>query len=415
MASPADRTSSLLFTPLKIGNGTLELKHRVILAPLTRNRGVPVSEGTSDAPNREWYPDDLVAEYYEQRTTPGGLIITEGIPPSLRGGGMPGTTGLWLPEHVSGWKKVVDRVHAKGGYIYAQLWHSGRTTLEPITGVPAVGPSAVVWEDPEEEYSYPRPGSTEMLKMVDYPPKEMTVGDIRDTIQEYCDAARAAVEECGFDGVEVHGGNGYLPEQFLSSNCNVRTDDYGGSPEKRCKFVLELMDELAKAVGPEKTALRLSPFGLFNQARGAQRMETWTHLCRELKARQPHLSYVSFIEPRYEQVFSTAEKDSFLASWGLDSVDLSHFRNIFGESIPFISGGGWNEKNVWGVLEEGKYDAFVFGRWFISNPDLPRRLREGLPLRMYERDRFYGPFPDRERGYTDYAAWEEEEVVGVSA
>ncbi|MCJ1402508.1 hypothetical protein MMC11_005728 [Xylographa trunciseda] len=241
----------------------------------------------------------------------------------------------------------------------------------------------------------------------------MTMEDIKSTIGDYCTAAEVAVEECGFDGVEVHGGNGYLPEQFLSSNINVRIDTYGGSPEKRCNFVLELMDGLAEAVGEENTASRLSPFGLYNQTRGAERLATWSHLCKELKKNHPQISYVSFIEPRYEQVHSTTEKDAFLASWGLAAVDLSFFRTIFG-TTPFFSAGGWHDQNWQGEIESGRYSALLFGRWFISNPDLVRRLGQGLPLRMYERDRFYGPFPDKERGYTDYAAWGEEKDKGVT-
>ncbi|OCT44051.1 12-oxophytodienoate reductase 3 [Cladophialophora carrionii] len=405
------RAQSRLFTPLKIANGKIELKHRVVLAPLTRNRGLPllVSPDASLCPeiaNRVWYPDDLVAEYYGQRTTEGGLLISEGLPPSLQGGGMPGVPGLFVPEHVAGWKKVVEAVHARGGFIYAQLWHSGRTTIKPITGVDSVSPSGIPWDDPEEFYPYPPPGETQRVKFRDHPSVAVSVADIKSTIQDYCAAARRAMEECGFDGVEVHGGNGYLPEQFLSSNINQRTDRYGGSPEARCEFTHELMDELCKTVGEENMAIRLSPFGLYNQARGSQRMETWSHLCRELKAQHPTLSYISMIEPRYEQVFSEAEKSSFLASWGLADVSLSHFRTIFG-STPFFSAGGWDDSNCWDVIESGRYDALLFGRWFISNPDLPWRLRRGWRLRMYERARFYGPFDDRERGYTDYEPYAE--------
>jgi 2,4-dienoyl-CoA reductase-like NADH-dependent reductase (Old Yellow Enzyme family) len=209
---------------------------------------------------------------------------------------MPGTPGLYLTEHFSGWKKVVDAVHSKKGFIYAQLWHSGRTTITPITGLPSIAPSAVLWDDPTEEYPYKPPGSETRVRYRDHPPAAMSVDDIHTTIQEYCEAARHAIE-CGFDGIEVHGGNGYLPEQFLSSNVNQRKDEFGGSPEKRCRFVLELMTELAKAVGEENIAIRLSPFGLFNQARGNQRMETWSYLCLELKRLLPSISYVSFIEP----------------------------------------------------------------------------------------------------------------------
>ncbi|KAI9375130.1 hypothetical protein BJX61DRAFT_540155 [Aspergillus egyptiacus] len=392
---------SKLFQPLAIANGKITLKHRVVHAPLTRNRGVPErAESTPENPNRIWYPGDLIIEYYSQRATDGGLIISEGIPPSLESNGMPGVPGLFTPQQCAGWKRVVDAVHAKGGYIYAQLWHAGRATIPQMTGSPAVSASATVWDSPTECYSHPPVGSTEPVPYSAHPPIELTVEHIRRTIDDYCRAAQAAMD-AGFDGVEVHSGNGYLPEQFLSSNINKRTDEYGGSPEKRCRFVLELMDALAKTVGDENLSIRLSPFGLFNQARGEQRVETWSHLCRELKRSHPSLSYVSFIEPRYEQIFSTAEKDSFLQSWGLANVDLTSFREIFG-STPFFSAGGWDDSNSWGVVESGRYDALVYGRYFTSNPDLVERLRTGVPLAAYDRSRFYGPFEDNRIGYVDY-------------
>lgn len=396
---------------MEIANGKITLKHRVVLAPLTRNRGVPLSaESTSEKPNRIWYPDELVAEHYRQRTTDGGLLISEGLPPSLESNGMPGVPGIFVPEQAAGWKKVTEAVHAAGGYIYAQIWHAGRTTIEPMTGSPAVSPSAVLWDDPEECYPYPPVGADKPVKFRDHPPIELSLEHIKKTIGDYAKAARTAIE-VGFDGVEIHGGNGYLPEQFLSSNINKRTDEYGGSPEKRCKFVLELMAEMAAAIGDENLAIRLSPFGLFNQARGEQRVETWGHLCREIKKNHPKLSYVSFLEPRYEQVFSFEEKDKFLQSWGLLNVDLSIFREIFNSGpkpTPFFSAGGWNDANSWGVVESGRYDALLYGRFFTSNPDMKQRLEKGYPLRMYDRARFYGPFPDRETAYTDYPTWEEE-------
>lgn len=317
---------------------------------------------------------------------------------------MPGVPGLFLPEQAAGWKKVVQAVHAKGAYIYAQLWHSGRANIPQLTGTPTLAPSATKWDDPNETFSYPPPHTSEPVKLADYPPVEMTVDKIKQTVADYRRAAQLAME-CGFDGVEVHGGNGYLPEQFLSSNVNKRTDDYGGSPEKRCRFVLELMGALAGAVGEANVALRLSPFGLFNQARGEERLETWGYLCRALKKALPNMSYVSFIEARYEQIFSEAEKQTFLNSWGLPEVDLSVFREIFGDT-PFFSAGGWDDTNCWGVVEGGKADALLFGRYFISNPDLVDRLRRGLPLSPYNRSRFYGPFEDGHVGYTDYPKWE---------
>lgn len=404
MSAPSG-TASKLFEPLAIGQGRIQLKHRVVHAPLTRNRGTPVhAESTPAAPNREWVPSDDMVEYYTQRATDGGLIISEGIPPSLEGNGMPGVPGIFRPDQVAGWKRVVDAVHAKGGFIYAQLWHSGRVNIPQLTGTPIVAPSAVPWDDPTEVNAHPPPFEDKQVPYADYPPIELTVDHIRRTIADYVAAAAAAVEQAGFDGVELHGGNGYLPEQFLSSNVNRRTDAYGGTPEKRCTFVLELMDALAAKVGQDRLAIRLSPFGLFNQSRGEQRVETWGHLSRELKARLPNLAYVSFVEPRYEQIFSQEEKQRFLDSWNLGDVDLSFFRDIFA-GTPFFSAGGFNDTNYQGVLESGRYDALLFGRYFISNPDLVRRLREGLPLAPYDRSRFYGPFPDPKVGYIDYPAY----------
>jgi len=300
--------SSALFTPLTIGNGKITLSHRIVLAPLTRNRGVPLNPNpTPESPNRIWYPDSLVKEYYLQRTTPGGLLITEGLPPSIEGNGMPGVPGIFCEEQKKGWKEIVEAVHAKGGYIYAQLWNSGRASIPHHTGLPTVSSSATPYEG-DEVYSHPPPGTSTSVKYSDFPPTELSVEGIKKQIADYVASAKMAVEECGFDGVEVHGGNGYLPEQFLASNINKRTDDYGGSPEKRCRFVLELMDALARAVGDDRLAIRLSPFGLFNQNRSDQRLETWGHLCRELK-RKHSLSYVHFIEPRYEQLHSLEVKN----------------------------------------------------------------------------------------------------------
>ncbi|KAF5608412.1 OYE2-NADPH dehydrogenase (old yellow enzyme) isoform 1 [Fusarium subglutinans] len=399
--------SSKLFTPLDIGNGKVHLKHRIIHAPLTRNRGTPFNpESTLEKPNRLWVPNDLMTEYYSQRATNGGLIISEGLPPSLEGNGMPGVPGIFLPEQVEGWKKVVSAVHSKGGYIYAQLWHSGRANIPQLTGTPILAPSATPWDDPNETFAYLPPHSTTPVKIADYPPIEMTVDKIKSTIRDYVNAAKNAIE-AGFDGVEVHGGNGYLVEQFLSSNINRRTDNYGGSEEKRCNFALELMEELAKAIGQENLAIRLTPFGLFNQARGEKRVETWSHLCRELKSRLPKLSYVSFVEPRYEQIFSEAEKQKFLGSWGLPTADLSLFRSIFGDT-PFFSAGGFNDVNSWGVVESGKYDGLLYGRYFISNPDLVERLRNGWQLQAYDRKTFYGPFENNAVGYTDYPFYKKE-------
>ncbi|KAF2792623.1 putative 12-oxophytodienoate reductase [Melanomma pulvis-pyrius CBS 109.77] len=405
---PPRGISSKIFEPLKIGNGKIELKHRVVLAPLTRNRCVSLSEDTPSSINRIWYPDELVSLYYAQRATKGGLLISEGIAPNLEGNGMPGVPGLFHSSHISGWRKVTEAVHAKGGCIYAQLWHAGRVTIEPFSGMPSVAPSAIPLDAATRRTP---PGYSGPVQYRDYPPVELSKDHIKRTISDYCKAAQMAME-AGFDGVEIHGGNGYLPEQFLSSNINQRTDEYGGSPQKRCQFVIELMQGLAQTIGGENCAIRLSPFGLFNQTFGEQRIETWSFLCEKLKKTIPNLSYISLIEPRYEQIHSYNEKDTVIRAWGLNpsTINLKFLREIMGDT-PFFSAGGWDDTNCWGVLETGECDALVMGRYFLSNPDLVERLRLGKSLMKYDRATFYGPMKDRHIGYTDYPIWEEQELT----
>lgn len=195
-----------LFTPLKIANGRIELKHRVIMAPMTRNRGVPLSEGTPQAPNRTWLPDELVALYYGQRASPGGLLITEGIPPSIEASGMPNVPGLFDESQIPGWKKVVEAVHAKGGYIYAQLWHAGRATIPQFSGSGPVSSSATPW-DTDEKFPFRTPFTKEKIAYQDHPPIAMTHEHIKKTINDFVTAAILAMA-IGFDGIEINGGNG---------------------------------------------------------------------------------------------------------------------------------------------------------------------------------------------------------------
>lgn len=403
-----ERSSSAVFTPLTIGNGRIQLAHRIVMAPMTRNRGVPLY---LTKPNRAWAHDSLGATYYSQRTTKGGLIITEGIYPTVEASASPCVPGLFAQEQVAGWKAVVDAVHAEGGYIYAQLWHAGRSCLPHFTGHPAVCPSATPFEGdhvsryPPSDDDSGAPGSGEQIKMRDFPPKEMTREDIKRTIEAYVSAAKRAVNECDFDGVEIHGGNGYLVEQFLSTNINKRTDAYGGSVEGYCRFPIELMTTLADVIGGDRLAIRLSPFGLFLQSYGEQRVEIWSHLCQQLKLRIPNLSYIHFIEPRFEQIIDTASKDSYLKSLG-DNISLKLFQKIMGNT-PFMVSGGYNDTNVWGTIESGSGDAISIGRYFTSNPDLVDRLRHGKPLRKYDRSRFYWSDEPRERGYTDFPPLED--------
>jgi 2,4-dienoyl-CoA reductase-like NADH-dependent reductase (Old Yellow Enzyme family) len=339
------------------------------MAPMTRNRGVPLAEGTPEEPNRIWLADDLHAEYYGQRATQGGLIITEGTQISLESGAMPNVPGLFHEEHRAGWKKVVDAVHAKGGFIYAQLWHAGRASIPQMTGSPTVSSSAVTWDD-DEKYPFRTPFKKEKIAYKDHPPVELSVEGIKRTIDDYVNAAKMAMD-IGFDGVEAKACNGDLPDQFLHSNINLRTDAYGGSPQKRCKFALDLVDALCAAVGEDNVAVRIEPTGVYNHTRGLERVETWSHLCEQLQ-KHHRLSYVHFIEPRFDRIDSEKEKERFYAGWSLEKVGNEHFRKIM-KDTPCLSCGGWNEENCFDPVDGDWYDAIVFAKWFAANPDLPER------------------------------------------
>ncbi|KAF7555652.1 hypothetical protein G7Z17_g1982 [Cylindrodendrum hubeiense] len=386
-------SSNELFTPLAIANGRIELSHRVVLAPMTRNRGVALSDSVD---NRTWLADDLVARYYSQRASPGGLLITEGIPPSLEASGMPNVPGLFHESQYEGWKKVVQGVHAKGGYIYAQLWHAGRATIPQMTGHPVVSASSVPWST-DETFPFRTPDTKEKIRYRDFPSVAMTEDQIAKTTQDFVKAAEAAIS-IGFDGVEINGGNG--------------NHSYGGSPQARGKFALDLVAAVTSAVGPSNVAIRLEPTGLYNETFGAERVETWSHLCSQLASTYQgdnKLSYVHFIEPRLDRV--EANNELFNSSWTLPEVSNEHFRDILKKSgIPSISCGGWDATNVVGSVLEKKWDAVAFAKLFVSNPDLPERLQLGKSLNEYDRSRFYGSWDGvREHGYVDYPTWGEGE------
>lgn len=203
---------------------------------------------------------------------------------------------------------------------------------------------------------------------------------------------------------------GTVLDQFLHSNINTRTDEYGGSPEKRSRFVLELTAALAEAIGASNVGIRMEPAGIYQHTRGAERVETWSYLCQQLAETysDDKLSYAHFIEPRFDRIDSEAEKDGFYKSWSLPEVSNEPFRKILADKgIPVISAGGWDDKNAAEALQKG-YDGVVFAKWFTSNPDLPERIRKGLRLAEFDRSRFYGSWDGiRENGYTIYPTYEE--------
>jgi N-ethylmaleimide reductase len=362
-----------LFSPLQVGPYTLA--HRVVMAPLTRMR----SERTSFAPR------PLNVEYYRQRATPGGLIIAEATPVMAEGRGNPAVPGIYSEQQIAGWREVVDAVHAKGGVIFLQLWHVGRvshSSHQPGGGVP-VAPSAV---------SISVEGMMAMTadgKMVPYEtPRALETAEVADVVEAFRQGATNALK-AGFDGVEIHGANGYLIEQFLQSKTNLRTDQYGGSIANRTRFLMEVTQAAIDVWGANRVGVRLTPYGIANGSGEADPMPLYSHV---VKALDPlGLAYLHFIEPR---------------SSGAGRAEVNHqnvpsamelFRPMWRGVL--ITAGGFTGETAEAAIAAGHADAIAFGRIFISNPDLPRRLQHGYPLTPYNRATFYG---GEEVGYTDY-------------
>jgi N-ethylmaleimide reductase len=366
-----------LFSPLKVG--PYQLSHRVVMAPLTRMR----AQRPSLAPRR------LNAEYYGQRATAGGLIIAEASPVTPSGYGNPGVPGIWSEEQISGWRQVVEAVHAEGGMIFLQLWHVGRvshSSFQPEAALP-VAPSAVPISS---EYKT----VTADGKVVTYEtPRALETEEIAGVVDAFREAARNALA-AGFDGVEVHGANGYLLEQFLQSRTNRRTDKYGGSIENRARLLLEVTKAAIEIWGASHVGVRLSPYGVANDSGEADPMPLYTFV---VKALDPlGLAYLHLIEPR---------------SSGAGRAEVNH-QNVPSAMVLFrpiwrgvlIAAGGFTGEAAEAAIAAGHADAVAFGRIFISNPDLPNRLRHGFPLTPYNRATFYG---GDETGYTDYPGYDE--------
>jgi N-ethylmaleimide reductase len=365
-----------LFSPLQIG--PYHLRHRVVMAPLTRMR--------AEKPSLS--PRPLNVEYYAQRATPGGLIIAEASPVMATGFGNPGVPGIYTEQQIAGWREVVDAVHAKGGIIFLQLWHVGRvshSSYQPGGALP-VAPSAVPIADLKT--------ATADGKVVPYEiPRALETSEIAEVIDAYRQAADNA-KKAGFDGVEVHGANGYLIEQFLQSHTNLRTDQYGGSVENRVRFLMEVTKAVIEVWGGSRVGVRLSPYGIANGSGEPDPMPLYSHAIQSLN--QLGLAYLHFIEPR---------------SSGAGRAEVNH-QNVPSAMVLFrpiwkgvlITAGGFTGETAEAAIAAGHADAVAFGRIFISNPDLPRRLQRGYPLTPYNRATFYG---GEEAGYTDYPVHDE--------
>jgi N-ethylmaleimide reductase len=366
-----------LFSPLQVG--PYRLAHRVVLAPLTRMRAAKPALA----------PRPLNAEYYAQRATPGGLLIAEASPVAATGFGSPGVPGIYSDPQIEGWRKVVDAVHAKGGVIFLQLWHVGRVSHSSFQpgGVLPVAPSAVPIS---AEFKTATPDGKVTLYET---PRALGTAEIPAVIEAYRQGAINA-KEAGFDGVEIHGANGYLIEQFLQSNSNLRTDRYGGSIENRARLLMEITEAAIEVWGADRVGVRLSPYGIANGSGEADPMPLYSHVVEALNPLG--LAYLHFIEPRSSGA-GRAE-----VNWQNAPSAMVLFRPIWNGIL--ITAGGFSGEAAEAAIAEGHADAVAFGRIFISNPDLPRRLREGLPLTPYNRKTFYG---GEEAGYTDYPAYGE--------
>jgi N-ethylmaleimide reductase len=366
-----------LFSPLTIG--PYQLGHRLVMAPLTRLR--------AEKPGLA--PRPLNAEYYAQRTTPGGLIIAEASPVMATGFGNPGVPGIYTEAQITGWRTVVDAVHAKGGLIFLQLWHVGRVSHSSFQpgGVLPVAPSAVaISADYKTMSADGKPVAYET-------PRALEAGEVAAVVEAFGQAARNA-KAAGFDGVEVHGANGYLIEQFLRSRSNQRIDRYGGSIENRARFLMEVMQAVIEVWGADRVGVRLSPYGVANDSGEADPMPLYTHAIQSLNPLG--LAYLHFIEPR---------------SSGAGRAEVNH-QNVPSAMVLFrplwkgvlMTAGGFTGETAEAAIADGHADAIAFGRIFISNPDLPRRLQHGYKLTPYNRATFYS---GEEKGYTDYPVYDE--------
>ncbi len=360
---------SQLFTPIQVGPITLQ--HRVAMAPLTRLRSSP-----GDQPNA------LMAEYYGQRASQGGLIVSEGTVMARGGNGYLGAPGIHSDAQIDGWKKITDAVHAKGGRIFVQLWHVGRQShaeFQPDGGAP-LAPSATSFEGAVLTTQGWGPTT---------PARAMQMEDIHALLNEYRDATKRAVA-AGFDGVEVHAANGYLIDQFLQDGSNHRTDIYGGSVENRARFLLQAVEAAASVIGIDRVAVRIGPSGAFGGMHDSNPEALFSYVAQQLD--KLGVAYLHVIEPRIAGNEVDASKDQNPVA---SRLIRKHFKGVI------VAAGGFTPESAAAIVEAGDADIVAFGRDFIANPDLPARIQQKAPLNAYNRDTFY---TSDAHGYTDYPA-----------
>ena len=355
-----------LFSTYKLGNS--ELKNHIVMAPMTRSRAL----GN--------IPNDLMAQYYEQRSG-AGLIITEGTSPSPNGLGYARIPGIFNEDQIIGWKKVTTAVHKKNGKIFLQLMHCGRVghSYNLPKGAHLVAPSEVKAKGQV---------FTDSNGMQDFQiPHSMTIEEVQSTKLEYVTAAKNAIA-AGFDGIELHGANGYLPEQFISPFTNVRTDIYGGSVENRCRFVIEVANEVAAATGKDKTGIRLSPYGVASDMQLYPEIDaTYNYLAEQLD--KIGIVYIHIVD------------HSNMGAPKVPEYIKKDIREKFHNTV--ILAGGYSKETAGSVLNAGLADLIAFGKPFINNPDLVDRMKNNWPLSA-ELD-FKTFYSGNDKGYTDYVLY----------
>ena len=354
---------SKLFDPYKLGAVTLT--NRAVMAPLTRNRAIA-----------GFVPNPLAIEYYGQRAS-AGLLITDASQDSQQGQGYQDTPGIYTKEQVAGWRKVTDRVHERGGHIYIQLWHVGRishTSLQANGGAP-VAPSAIR----ANTKTFVGGAFADVSE-----PRALELGEIPGIIDSFKRASANAIE-AGFDGIEIHGANGYLLDQFAKDGTNKRTDAYGGSIENRARLMIEVSKAIAAEIGAERTGIRISPVTPANDVSDSNPQPLFDYIVDQLNALK--LVYIHVIEGA-----TGGPRD-------IAPFDYGSLRKRFNGT--YIANNGYDFKLATEILEQNKADLIAFGKPFISNPDLVERLKLGAPLNAFDKATFYG---GGAKGYTDYPA-----------
>ncbi len=360
-----------LFTPYKMND--ILLKNRFLMAPMTRSRATQ----PGDIPNK------LMATYYGQRTS-AGIIITEATQISLQGKGYAKTPGIYTPEQIKGWKLITEEVHKKGSKIFIQLWHVGRVSNSRVNGLQPIGPSSKIAKE-TNVYIFDGASNGDATFIPLEEPKEMSINDIKQVIKEFKTAAKNAIE-AGFDGVEIHGANGYLIDQFLRSNSNIRKDQYGGCKENRVRILSEITHAVVNEIGADKTGVRLSPFISFKDMNDPEILETIMLATRKLE--EIGITYIHLCE----------------ADWD-DSPQIpisfrEKLRNTFSRTI--IATGNKTPEEANELLQENLIDLVGFGRSFLTNPDYPLRVKMNAKMNdISDTHTLFGG--GNARGYTDYS------------